>query len=103
MTETKFKPGDRVKKVGGSYQATGTIKAAFLADDGSSRYVFRFDVPAGMLHIMGDANLEAEELSEILVCPKCTAPGGADDARGEFKCQLCGSVFQVRGGKILIP
>jgi len=55
---TRFAPGDRVQKVGGSYQATGEVKAAWLADDGTARYVFRFDNPAGMLHIFGDANLE---------------------------------------------
>lgn len=56
---TRFAPGDRVQKVGGSYQATGVIKAAWLADDGTARYVFRFDNPAGMLHIFSDANLAA--------------------------------------------
>ncbi len=61
----KFKPGDRVRKVGGSYQADGEIKAAFLADDGSSRYVFRFDAPAGMLHIFSDANLAPAELPRV--------------------------------------
>jgi hypothetical protein len=29
----KFQPGDNAKKVGGSYQATGTIIAAFLTRD----------------------------------------------------------------------
>lgn len=53
----KFKVGDAVLKVNGSYQASGTIKAAFVADDGSPRYVFRFDNPAGLLHIFGDDNL----------------------------------------------
>lgn len=57
--QTKFYVGQRVAKVGGSYQANGTIRAAFRADDGSARYVFRFDTPAGMLHIFGDHNLEA--------------------------------------------
>lgn len=54
----KFKPEDRVQKIGGSYQAIGTIKAAWLADDGTPRYVFRFDVPNGMLHIFNETQLE---------------------------------------------
>jgi hypothetical protein len=61
-----YKPGnprflsieDRVRKIGGSYQATGTIKAVFAADDGSPRYVFRFDNPPGLLHIFSGNNLE---------------------------------------------
>ena len=60
LTETnmKYKPEDRVQKIGGSYQAVGTIKAAWLADDGTPRYVFRFDVPNGMLHIFNETQLE---------------------------------------------
>ena len=58
MTDFKFKVDEHVRKVGGSYQATGTIKAAFLADDGTARYVFRFDNPPGLLHIFNEGNLE---------------------------------------------
>lgn len=54
-----FSLDQKVLKVGGSYQATGTIKAQFRADDGSERYVFRFDNPAGLLHIFNAKNLQA--------------------------------------------
>lgn len=58
MVEDKFfEPEDRVQKVGGSYQANGTVKARWKADDGSWRYVFRFDEPAGMLHIFNGEQL----------------------------------------------
>lgn len=57
MTDFKFKVGDHVRKVGGSYEATGTIKAAFRADDGTARYVFRFDNPPGLLHIYNEGNI----------------------------------------------
>lgn len=53
-----LKIGDRVEKVGGSYQATGTIKAVFDADDKTPRYVFRFDNPPGLLHIFNGKQLE---------------------------------------------
>lgn len=52
--------GRRARKVGGSYQADGRIVAQFEADDGSPRYVFRFDMPAGLLHIFGAAQLVIE-------------------------------------------
>lgn len=58
MTDFKFKVDEHVRKVGGSYQGTGVIKAAFRADDGTARYVFRFDHPPGLLHIFNDGQLE---------------------------------------------
>lgn len=55
-----YEVGARVKKVGGSYNkhVYGTIKARALADDGTMRYWFRFDFPAGMIHIFSGSNLE---------------------------------------------
>ena len=68
MTDFKFKVGDHVRKVGGSYQGTGVIKAAFRADDGTARYVFRFDNPPGLLHIYNEGNLEKiNEIDPIIV------------------------------------
>ncbi len=60
MNEYLFEINDVVMKVGGSYQATGVIKARFFADDGSPRYVFRFDSPAGLLHIFNEKQLSKE-------------------------------------------
>ena len=57
----KFNVGDRVVKVGGSYQATGTIVSAFTTLSGKERYVFEFDTPNGLLHIFGGHQLELEE------------------------------------------
>ncbi len=54
----EFEVEDRVVKVLGSYQADGTIKTRFRADDGSPRYVFRFDNPPGLLHIFNEKQLE---------------------------------------------
>lgn len=55
----RFVSGQRARKIGGSYQASGTIRASFLAKDGTPRHVFEFDNPSGLLHIFGDPQLEA--------------------------------------------
>lgn len=52
-----FAVGDYVRKTGGSYEATGTIVAAFRTKDGKPRYVFEFEELKGMLHIFGPDNL----------------------------------------------
>jgi hypothetical protein len=54
----KFDVGDRVYKVKGSYEAEGTIVAAFYTLAGKERYVFEFDNPSGMLHIFTEEQLE---------------------------------------------
>jgi hypothetical protein len=58
MKPATFSVGDRARKVGGSYQATGTIRSAFKTRYGSQRYVFDFDTPAGLLHIFNHEQLE---------------------------------------------
>lgn len=58
MKPSVFDVGSRVRKIGGSYQATGTIRAAFQTRNGQQRYVFDFDTPAGMLHIFNHEQLE---------------------------------------------
>lgn len=46
-----MQPGTRARKVGGKFEANGTIVAAWIdPDDGKPRYAFRFDFPAGMTH-----------------------------------------------------
>jgi hypothetical protein len=57
MNVGKFTVGQTVRKIGGSYDAEGLIKATFLADDGSVRYVFRFNTPPGLLHIFSESQL----------------------------------------------
>ena len=53
----KFEIGQRVYKHKGSYNAHGIIKCRFLSDDGSPRYVMRFDTPPGLLHIFNENQL----------------------------------------------
>jgi hypothetical protein len=46
-----MQPGIKARKVGGKFEANGTIVAAWIdPDDGKPRYAFRFDFPAGMTH-----------------------------------------------------
>ena len=42
MKPATFSVGDRARKVGGSYQATGTIRAVFLTRNSEQRFVFDF-------------------------------------------------------------
>lgn len=58
MKPDVFEIGSRVRKVGGSYQANGTVVAAFKTRAGKQRYVFEFDEFAGMLHIFNHEQLE---------------------------------------------
>ena len=58
--------GTRARKVGGSFQADGVVVGNFKTLSGEQRYVFEFDVPAGMLHIYGPTQLEAAPFSKKL-------------------------------------
>jgi lysozyme len=49
--ENELNIGERVQKIGGSYQASGEIRAVFTTRAGQKRAVFEFDEPPGMLHI----------------------------------------------------
>jgi len=54
----KFNNGDRVRKVGGSYQADGIIVGIAVTTTGDVRYVFEFEQYPGMLHIFNESQLE---------------------------------------------
>jgi hypothetical protein len=58
MKPSVFEIGSRVRKVGGSYEATGTVISAFKTRSGKQRYVFEFDKLPGMLHIFNHEQLE---------------------------------------------
>ncbi len=60
MSEHKFSVGDRVRKVGGTYQANGIIVGIAVTTSGVVRYVFEFSDYPGMLHIFNDGQLEHE-------------------------------------------
>lgn len=64
--------GDRVLKTGGSFEATGTIVAAFNNTSGDARYVMEFDVPPGMLHIYTANQLRVLPPQAVTEpCPHC--------------------------------
>lgn len=54
----KFKEGDKVRKVGGSYQADGYVVGVAVTLGGAVRYVFEFETYPGMLHIFNETQLE---------------------------------------------
>ena len=58
MTNYKFNIGDKAKKVGGSYQAQGTVVSVFRTRHNENRVVFDFDEPPGLLHIFSEKQLE---------------------------------------------
>lgn len=50
--------GDKVRKVGGTYEAEGTIAGTVITSRGDVRYVFEFDAFPGMLHIFNESQLK---------------------------------------------
>lgn len=76
MTDTTKDPhaelmaaGTKAEKIGGSYQATGTIVSAFKTLVGEPRYVFEFDTPQGMLHIFGPGQVRARAQAHQIAEP----------------------------------
>lgn len=57
----------RAKKIGGSYQADGTVIASFQTLDDKPRYVFEFDAPRGCLHIFGPEQLVIEKTGCVIM------------------------------------
>lgn len=56
----------RAKKIGGSYQAEGTIVSTFATLAGETRHVFEFDQPTGMLHIFGPGQVEIAAAPQVV-------------------------------------
>jgi len=63
--ELKFQVGDRVKKVGGTYQAEGYIVGIAVTLTGQVRYVFEFEAYPGMLHIFNEGQLEKFSIQRV--------------------------------------
>lgn len=59
MWEPRKLKGKRVRKIGGSFEHTGTVVAEFTTTAGNIRTVVEFDPPvSGMLHIYRPDQLE---------------------------------------------
>jgi hypothetical protein len=58
LPEFKFRDGDLVRKVGGTYQADGIVVGIAVTTKGDVRYVFEFEQFPGMLHIFNEGQLE---------------------------------------------
>jgi hypothetical protein len=58
LPEFKFREGDLVTKVGGTYQADGIIVGIAVTTKGDVRYVFEFEQFPGMLHIFNEGQLD---------------------------------------------
>lgn len=66
--------GDRVRKVGGSFQHTGVVVAVFSTTRGETRIVLEFDDPVGgMLHIY-----RPDQVERLPNCPECGGTGAVD-------------------------
>ena len=57
IPDFKFSVGDKVCKVGGTYQAEGIIVGIAVTTTGDVRYVFEFEQYPGMLHIFNEGQL----------------------------------------------
>ena len=57
IPDLKFSVGDKVCKVGGTYQAEGIIVGIAVTTTGDVRYVFEFEQYPGMLHIFNEGQL----------------------------------------------
>lgn len=69
--------GRRVAKIGGSFQHTGTVVAAFTTTLGQERIVLEFDEPiAGMLHIYRPDQVELVKVKKELWVNIYTDDGG---------------------------
>jgi hypothetical protein len=62
LPEFKFIEGDRVRKVGGTYQAEGIIVGIAITTTGDVRYVFEFEQFPGMLHIFNEGQLQHRQV-----------------------------------------
>ena len=62
----KFSVGDRVRKIGGTYQADGFIVGIAVTTRGDLRYVFEFATFPGMLHIFNEGQLELNESAGLI-------------------------------------
>ena len=77
----------RVRKVGGSYQATGTKLGEFKTSQGKELIVFEFDAYPGMVHIFSPSQIE--EIVPQTNKPPCFKSDPLPEIRAWRACQFC--------------
>jgi len=76
------------KKVGGSYQAAGTVVSEFNTKAGDTRVVFEFDTYPGMLHIFTPKQLLGSKTKQLVPCFG-TKPDLSSKQVDEYNCRAC--------------
>lgn len=85
---TPFTPKWVAKKVGGSYQAAGTVVSEFNTKAGDTRVVFEFDTYPGMLHIFTPKQLLGSKTKQLVPCFG-TKPDLSSKQVDEYNCRAC--------------
>ena len=73
----------RVKKVGGTYQATGTKLAEFKTTLGKTLVAFEFDAYPGMVHIFSPSQIEEIDT------PPCFKSDPTPEIQAYRVCEFC--------------
>jgi dCMP deaminase len=83
-----FTPNWPASKVGGSYQAAGTIISEFNTKAGNKRVVFEFDDYPGMLHIFTPKQILGSRTKQLVPCFG-TNPALSSKQVDEYNCRAC--------------
>jgi dCMP deaminase len=75
-------------KVGGSYQANGTILSEFNTKAGDKRVIFEFDHYPGMLHIFTPKQVLGSKTKQLVPCFG-TKPDLSSKQVDEYNCRAC--------------
>lgn len=77
------------RKVGGTYQANGSVVSEFKTIAGNDRVVFEFSEPSGMLHIFTPSQIER--------MPRCFESRPSEQEQAENCCSDCPVVLECLG------
>jgi len=85
---TPFTPHWPASKIGGSYQAAGTIISEFDTKAGEKRVVFEFNTYPGMLHIFTPKQVLGSRTKQLVPCFG-TKPNLTSHQVDEYNCRAC--------------
>lgn len=83
-----FTPHWPASKIGGSYQAAGTVVSEFNTKAGDTRVVFEFDTYPGMLHVFTPKQLLGSRTKQLVPCFG-TKPDLSSKQVDEYNCRAC--------------